>query len=103
MEKVINLLSDIEEKANKILLQATEEKAALYEELNQQMALYDQNVERETRKELDLLRAKMDEKISSEVSQMSKNSKVHLAEIEENFKTNHDAYMEQIFQNIINS
>lgn len=100
MEKVINLLSDIEEKANKILNRTSEEKSDLEKELIKNIEALENNIDLNTQKELDRLKATMDKELTVELDQLIKDSTKNLAEIELAFKTNHDLYVEQIFQNI---
>lgn len=101
MEKVITLLYDIEEKANRILNRATEEKAKLYQELNEQMEQIDAKINEETKKKLEVLQAKFDKEVASDTRDLIEANERHLADIESNFRANHDNLVKHVIDQVI--
>lgn len=101
MEKVITLLYDIEEKANRILDRTAEEKAALYQELNANMEEMDAQINKETQKKLKDIQARFEKEIASDTQALIEASKKHLSEIESNCKQNHEVLVNEIFEQII--
>lgn len=101
MEKVITLLYDIEEKANRILNRTAEEKATLYQELNAHMEEMDAQINKETQKKLKDIQATFEKEIASDTQALIEASQKHLSEIESNCKQNHDVLVNQIFEQII--
>lgn len=101
MEKVITLLYDIEEKANRILNRATEEKAKLYQELNDKMEQMDAKMNEETQKKLEVLQVKFDKEVVSDTKGLIEANEKHLADIESKFRANHNYLVKQIFDQII--
>lgn len=101
MEKVINLLNDIETKAEKILSRVSDDKARLNEEMNQKMKSFDSNVQIETDKKLADLRKKADKEVELELSRIQKEQETYLNQLNENFDANCEQYAEEIFHRII--
>lgn len=101
MEKVINLLNDIEEKANHILDRAAEEKKSLNQQMNQKLAQLDASIDAETKTKLDALKARMDNEVALETKVLIEKSNEQLKEMEDSFRKKHDTLADEIFRQII--
>lgn len=101
MEKIINLLNDIETKADKILNRVSDDKARLSEELNQKMKSFDSKIQIETNEKLDALRKKADMEVEAELSKMKADQENYLQRLDENFEENCEQYANEIFKRII--
>lgn len=101
MEKVINLLSEIEEKADKILNRVSDDKAKLNEEMNQKMKSFDSTVKIETEQKLSALRKRADQEVEQEIAKMKKEQDEYLRQLDQNFDANCERYADEIFQHII--
>lgn len=101
MEKVLNLLDEIEEKANAILAHTSVEKAALHDQLNKDMEKLDREMEEKTKNQLDELRQKMNKEITNETKLLVESCNKQLEELEHTFQKNHDKLVDVIFQKII--
>ena len=101
MEKVINLLNDIETKADKILSRVSEDKARLNEELNRMMKSFDSKIQIETDEKLAALRQKANQEVEQELSKIKLEQEAYLKQLDENFDANCEQYANQIFDRII--
>ncbi len=101
MEKVINLLNDIETKAEKILSRVSDDKARLNDEMNQKMKSFDSNVQIETDKKLANLRKKTEKEVKLELSRIQKEQEEYLNQLNEQFDANCEQYVDEIFNRII--
>jgi len=101
MEKVLNLLYDIEEKANRIISRTEEQKKNKRREIDQELALFESSLTEETNEKIQALQTKADQELELEKKALLDDCSKQLIELETSFNTNHDAYVEQIFNNII--
>lgn len=101
MEKVINLLYDIEEKATRIIDRVTDEKAILYDKLNKDLEALDLEIEKETHEKLSSLQETLDREVSAETQDLITNNEKTLRDLELNFNTNKEDLVNQVFHNII--
>lgn len=101
MEKVLNLLDEIEEKANAILAHTSVEKAALHDQLNKDMEKLDREMEEKTKTQLDELRQKMNEEITNETKHLVESCNKQLEDLEIAYHKNHDKLVETVFLKII--
>lgn len=101
MEKVINILYDIEEKANNIVKRVNEEKIKLQETLNKDMEALDQSITAEKAEKLRVLKADIDKSLSDEKHTLVDDCKTQLSKMEENYTLNHDTLVNNVFQEII--
>lgn len=101
MEKVINLLYDIEEKANAIVNHTSVEKKALYDQMTHELEKLDEDISRETQQKLNKIRDEMNREIEVENKHLSQAFEEHLTALEDGYKTRHDTFVEAVFQKII--
>ena len=101
MEKVLNLLNDIETKADKILSRVSDDKAHLTEEMNQKMRSFDSKVQIETNEKLEALRKKADQEVEAELLKLKKEQEDYLTQLDQNFYVKCEQYANEIFERII--
>lgn len=101
MEKVLNLLNDIETKADKILSRVSDDKARLTEEMNQKMKSFDSKVQIETNERLDALRKKADQEVKAELAKLKTEQEDYLSKLDKNFDVTCEQYANDIFAHII--
>lgn len=100
MEKVINRLYEIEEKANHILEHANAEKVTLNEKLNANLIKLQEDIESDTNQKIAALQETMNEEIESERQAQIESCKNQILELELKFHKEHDSLVEQVFQRI---
>ena len=101
MEKVITVLSEIEDKATKILDRTKDQKQQLYEQLNRDIAKLEQEIRTETNTKLARLQETMNAEIEEEKRTLLENCEEELVSLDTAFQTNHEALAEEIFARII--
>ena len=101
MEKVIGLLFDIEQKANQIIERANIEKNELFEENEKAIQAMEASIAEINNAKIDALIAQADQEIEMEKNQLIETSNKQLKELEANYHNNHDAYVDKVFQSII--
>lgn len=101
MERVINLLYDIEEKANQIIKRANEEKVKLHDKLEKDLADLDMQISNENEAKLNILKAQADEELAKEKQLLIEDCNKQLSDMEKHYQQNHDALVEKIFQGLI--
>lgn len=100
MEKVINRLFEIEEKANHILEHANAEKVTLSETLNANLETLKEEIESDTNQKISALQETMNEEIETERQAQIESCKKQILELELTFHKEHDRLVEQVFQKI---
>lgn len=94
MEKVINLLYEIEEKANSVVEEAAGKKAELYENYQKELGSLDEAMEQASKEKLEKLRQKMNEEIGKEHQMLVESLNKELHKLEGNYHKNHDKLVE---------
>lgn len=105
MEKVLNILNDlcdIDEKATSIVDHTSIEKKALYKEMTKRINNLDESISKETQKKLDVIREKMNQEVEEEKNKLLTSFEADINKLDLTFKTNHDIYVDTVFQKIIN-
>lgn len=101
MEKVINLLYDIEEKANRIISRTDEQKNAKRREIDNELSLFEESLTKETNKKIQDLQDQADKDLELERKALIEDCAKQMEQLENSFSLNHDAFVEHVFQNII--
>ncbi len=101
MEKVIGLLFDIEKKANQILERANDEKTELFEENEEAIAKMELAIADENNAKINIILTQAEKELEAEKQQLIANSNKQLADLESNYKQNHDALVDKVFNSII--
>jgi len=101
LEKVINHLYEIEKKANQILERANTEKTELFEENEKAIAKMEAEIAEETDRKIRELYEQAQEEIEKERQQLLDKCNKQLADMENNYKNNHDSLVDKVFRAII--
>jgi uncharacterized protein YaaW (UPF0174 family) len=101
MEKVINFLYDIEEKANNIVKRVNEEKVRLQESFDHDLEELDKSIVAEKAEKLSVLKADIDNKLAIEKQYLIDDCNRQLDKMEENYTQNHDTLVDNVFHEII--
>jgi len=101
MEKVIDLLSEIEEKADQIIKRAGEEKNKLYQELEQNMKSFDKSIEEERTSKLAALKQQADSALEKERQALIEDCNKQINHIETYYKDNYDALADNILKKLL--
>ncbi len=101
MERVINLLHDIEEKANQIVKRANEEKVRLNDRLQKDMETFDHEIAEKNAAKLDFLKVGVDKELNLEKQSLIDECIRQLTQMDTDYLENHDRLAQEIFQEII--
>lgn len=101
MERIINLLYEIEEKANKIVNRASDEKIQLYESLQNEMKEFDARIALEYECKLQTMQEQANKELEKEQQALEEEYKKQLASLEDYYKLHHDEIVDELFCNII--
>ena len=103
MERVINLLYDIEEKANQIVKRANEEKAKLHEKLQEDMETLDKKITADNALKLEQLKVQAEKELNQEMKNLTNDCIKHIAFMDEKYQKNHTTLTDKIVNEVINS
>lgn len=101
MEKVINHLFEIEKKANQILERANIEKTELLEENEKAIAKMEAEIAEETDKKIKQINEQAEMEIEKERRLLIEKSNQQLADLDSNYRKNHDSLVDKVFETII--
>lgn len=101
MEKIINLLSEIEGKATTILDHTAEEKQQLHQQLDTDIEKFDRQIQKETEVKVFEIHSKFNDSIEVQRQQLIKNSDEQIKKLQSDFKDNHDALVAKVFCSIV--
>lgn len=101
MEKIINLLSDIEEKSKNILERASSEKDKLHLKFEESLHILDEQILNDMQKRIEALQDNINQLLEDEKKKSEESCNKQLRALEDNFTHNHDALVEKAFQQII--
>lgn len=103
MEKVIQLLYDIEEKANLIVKRVSDEKKRLSTTYEQEVESFNNQIAKERNDRLDVLKLQVSKDLEKERKALIEDCNKQLISFETYYKNNHDVLVEHIFQKIISN
>lgn len=103
MENMINLLSEIEEKANEIMKRANEEKLDLYRKLEEDMKQLDNSIAADKAKKIHALQAQINNELAEEQQALISDCNKQLKQMEFQYEHNHDALVDKVFLSLIQS
>jgi predicted outer membrane protein len=101
MDVVIDKISEIESAASSIMEHANEQKKAFAKEMDERTAAFDAQLEHETEKEIEKLRAGMEIKMNQRLKQQQDELQKILKAMENNFEVHHTKYADELFNNMI--
>lgn len=103
MENMINLLSEIEEKANEIMKRANEEKLDLYKKLEEDMKQLDNSIAADKADKIFALQAQINNELAEEQQALINDCNKQLEQMESQYEHNHDALVDKVFHSLIQS
>lgn len=101
MDTVIEKISEIESAATSIMNEANEQKKAFAKEMEDRTAEFDAQLEAETNKRIESLRASMEIIMNNRLEKQRIDSKRVLDAMERRYKEHHNQYVEELFYNMI--
>ncbi|MDO5518884.1 MAG: hypothetical protein Q4G58_00180 [bacterium] len=101
MEKVINVLSEIEDKATTILDRTQDQKQQLYEQLNKDLAKLDSDIKADTVSQIDTMQKEMEQDIEKERLTLISDCKQQISSLQQTFDKDHDTLVNKVFTKII--
>lgn len=101
MDTVIAKISEIESAATAIMENANERKKAFANEMEERTAAFDAQLEADTNKRVDELRARMEVDMNERLKKQRDDSKLILDAMEQRYQEHHTQYVEELFKNMI--
>lgn len=101
MEEIVKRLSDIEETAAQVVLNAENEKENLKAEMLKKRKALDEKFEEETAKQVAQLKKQLDERKEKEVEKLQEQGKVFLENLQKEYDELHEEYAQKVFEKVI--
>lgn len=101
MDTVIKQISEIEAAASRVMEDANARKKAFAQEMEDQTAAFDRELDAQTNQQISDLRARMEVEMNSKLSKQKSDAEAILARMEKNYKEHHVEYARQLFQSLI--
>jgi len=101
MQDIIQALREIDVGASQVMKSTEEEKAALKNDYETRIKETELKIHHETQERLNVLESQLDAQVSNEILKMKEDASRNLESLDNNYKANHDQYVETIFQKII--
>ena len=101
MDTVINKLWEIEEAAGAIADEANVRKKAFAKEMEERTAAFDAQLEAETNKRIEELRARMEIEMNERLEKQRNDSQNVLRAMEQRYQEHHTEYVEELFKKMI--
>ena len=97
---VIETLSSIDTRASQIMENALAQKKALAKEFDEKARIMSDQIQSQCQSRMETLTRELDEENARQIKKMSMQAREDLAALDENYKTNHDHYVREIFSRI---
>ncbi|CUX72267.1 hypothetical protein BN3590_04628 [Clostridium sp. C105KSO15] len=101
MDTVIEKISEIESAAASIMNDANERKKAFAKEMEEQTVAFDAQLEAETNKKIEELRASMEISMNNRLEKQRNDSQKVLEAMEQRFEDHHTQYVGELFNTMI--
>ena len=98
---VIETLSSIDTRANQIMENALARKKAHAKEFDEKAQIMSDQIQSQCQSHMEALTRELDEENARQINNLSLQAKEDPAALDENYKTNHDKYVREIFSRII--
>ena len=98
MDTVIEKISEIEASATAIMEDANERKKAFAKEMEERTAAFDAQLEAETNKRIEELRARMEIEMNERLEKQRNDSQNVLRAMEQRYQEHHTEYVEELFK-----
>ena len=100
MNNIISKISEIEASAASIMDAASERKKEYTREMEEKTAAFDREIEAETDEKLKQLRESMEAEARKLLDAQRKNAEAAIRRMEENYRSRHTRYVEELFQSM---
>lgn len=100
MEKVINVLYEIEKKANGIVDNTAEKKEKIYENYQKELTVLDEKMEKASKEKIEQLRIEINTEIDREHQVLVKSLNEKLKQMEADYHKNHDKLVDAVLAKI---
>ena len=100
MKDAIETLCSIDTRAAQIMDNAAASKKALAKEFDEQARIMSEKIRTQARARMEKLAKQLDEAKARENDRLKASDKKDLAQLDENYKNNHDQYVREIFSRI---
>ncbi len=100
MKDAIETLCSIDTRAAQIMDNAAASKKALAKEFDEQARIMSEKIRTQARARMEKLAKELDEANAREIDRLKASAKQNLAQLDENYKNNHDQYVREIFSRI---
>lgn len=101
MKEIIGSLADIDAQAAEILASIQGEKAALAKTYAAKAEAVEAEIAQSTKAALDRLKANLEDEIKEDIQKVQTQAANNLKDLDQNYTVNHDKYVQQIFEQII--
>lgn len=101
MDTVIEKISEIESAAASIMNDANEHKKAFAKEMEERTAAFDSQLEAETNKKIEELRASMEISMNNRLEKQRNDARHVLKSMEQHYEDHHTQYVEELFNTMI--
>lgn len=101
MENIVAVLTQINEKAEKILSDANGCKVSMQKQMEQDIKSYSDKLDQKTAKTLDRITKESTDSFNAKKSAISKETDASIKSMEDNFNKNHDALVNELFNKVI--
>lgn len=100
MKDAIETLCSIDTRAAQIMDNAAASEKALAKEFDEQARIMSEKIRTQARARMEKLAKELDEANAREIDRLKASAKKDLAQLDENYKNNHDQYVREIFSRI---
>lgn len=101
MDAVIEKISEIESASTSIMDNANERKKTFAREMTEKTAEFDDQLEKETQKEIEQLRADMEINMNNRLKQQQINAQKVFERMRKRFEDHHTQYVDDLFKTMI--
>ncbi len=103
MEKTINKIFEIEEKAKIIIERANQEKLRMHDEFEETLAKMEKEISNKNAAKVSEFKSGIEKELENEKKQLIKKSEKQLADMDEQYQKNREELINRIFDSILRS
>lgn len=100
MRDTIETLCSIDTRASQIIENGAAQKKALAREFDEKARIATEKIKADSQARMKELASQLDEVNAQEIARLSAQARENLARLDENYKTNHDQFVQEIFSRI---
>lgn len=98
MDQIIESISEIENDSVKIMEDANAKKSQIFEQIKQETAHYDRELELKTNERIESLRLHMETDMKKQLAQQQALSAEYLKKLEQHYESRRKSYVERLFK-----